>query len=67
MNEFLFTSRLFYPKFLIVKIESDHHKMPLVPMYNAREWNLIAELFPGKAIATGAKSDTLGSVTYTKH
>ena len=44
-----------------------HHEMSLVPVHYGWKWHLIAELFPGKPVATGAESDAFGSIAYAKH
>ena len=45
----------------------DHYKVPLVPVDDARQRHLVAELLPGDLHACRTEADALRRIAYTQH
>ena len=45
----------------------DHHEVPLVPMDDARQRHLVAELLPGDLHARRTEADALRRIAYPQH
>ena len=44
-----------------------HNEVSLVPFRYARQWHLVAKLFPDKAVAAGTETNAFGGIGDTKH